>query len=796
MWTPAAKRCLTLICRVFVICLIWGAGLPCVAEPPKTEAKTVSPRKDTATRQRELDQLVKPLLREHCLDCHSGAEPDAGLTLDHFDKPLDLLKGRSIWEKAIQKMQIEEMPPPDASSLAESDRKFLMEWLTETINDVECGLAPNPGQVTLRRLNSTEYRNTIRDLLGVNYSPAKDFPGDDVGYGFDNIGDVLTLPPLLMEKYFVAAEQISRHVIQAPPPAKVFETAYAGNQLSVEKGGSKDSGGRTLASSGEAWFQEQLPWPGTYQLTITAAGDQAGNEPCLMSIVVDDKVVARVAVKNERDKPQDYTYPLRLRAGNRKIAIGFLNDFYEAGDAQTPKQDRNLVIEHVSLTGSKASTEKIDPTKVGDLHKSLIAAQNKHAPDTRKIAAAFLEPLASRAFRRPVPRPVVGELVDLVVAVEEDGGSLEEGIQVALQGILISPKFLFRVEPPREDAVKGQVRELDQFELATRLSYFLWSSMPDTELFQLAWKGKLRDPGVLEQQVARMIRDRRSNAFIESFAGQWLTLRKLSDFQPNGASFPRWNERIKQLAEQETLTFFAGVVRHDESVFRLLDADYTYLNEELARFYGVKGVQGDQFRRVSLTGTPRSGLLTHASVLAVTSNPTRTSPVKRGKWILENLLNSPPPPAPPGVPELKEKGALTGTLRQQLEQHRADPACASCHKLMDPLGFALENFDAVGQYRTHDAGQPIDSSGELPGGRVVSGANDLREVLMSQHRDEFVECLTEKMLTYALGRGLEYYDKCAVDRIVAQLEANDYKFSSLLIEIVKSDPFQKKGSRE
>ncbi len=753
---------------------------------------------DTEQRARELSAKIRPLLETHCLGCHSGAEPDAGLTLDHFETPLDFLKGRKIWMKAVQKMQIEEMPPPDSNELTAADRKLLMEWITGTINDVECGLTPNPGHVTLRRLNATEYQNTIRDLLGVNYTPAASFPGDDIGYGFDNIGDVLTLPPLLMEKYFLAAEQISRHVIKAPPPGKSFEALYSGRQLQVDGQSDNDSGGRTLASESQAVFLEQIPWPGNFKLTIKACGDQAGDEPCQMGILVDGKQVKKIAVRNDRDEPRDFEISLRLRAGSREIAIAFLNDFYVAAEGDRPAQDRNLSVEHVSLSGSKPSDEKLDPTQLSDIQKLLVGNQAKYAPDSKRIAIEFLEPLVSRAYRRPVAASVVDELADLALAVENDGGSLEEGIQVALQAVLISPKFLFRVEPPSgsSDRTNDGVRELDEFELATRLSYFLWSSMPDTELFRLAWEGKLRQGDNLEKQVKRMILDKKSNAFVENFAGQWLTLRRLQNFQPNPTAFPKWNDRIKKLAQQETLTFFAGVMRGDQSVLRLIDADYTYLNQELAEYYGIVGVKGPAFRKVSLTGTPRAGLLTQASILAVTSNPTRTSPVKRGKWILENLLATPPPPAPPGVPELKEKGEVSGTLRQRLEQHRADPACASCHKLMDPLGFALENFDAVGQYRQIDDGVAIDASGELPEGKVVTGAAELQAVLVARHRREFVNCLSEKMLTYALGRGLEYYDKCAVDKIVEQLESDDLRLTTLLIEIVKSKPFQKKGQRE
>jgi hypothetical protein len=749
---------------------------------------------DTAMRAAELDAKIKPLLQKYCLDCHSGVEPDAGLTLDHFDSPLDFLKGRRVWEKAVQKMQIGEMPPPDANEMSEADRKLLMAWISATINEFECGLAPNPGHVTLRRLNATEYQNTIRDLLDVNYTPAASFPGDDVGYGFDNIGDVLTLPPILMEKYFMAAEQISRYVIKAPAAGKVFEASYAGAQL--EGAGNANGNSRTLASAGDAIFREQIPWAGRYTLTISAAGDQAGDEPCLMSVAVDGKIITRVVVRNDRKSPEDLTVRLALRAGSREIALGFLNDFYQAEEGGRPKQDRNLIIHHVALSGSKASDEKLDPAKLSKLHQFLVKQQAKYPNDSERAARGFFESLAGRAYRRAVESSELDRLVALVSEVTGDGGSLEEGVQVALQAMLISPKFLFRVEPPHGEATPDNMRELDEFELASRLSYFLWSTMPDNELLRLAFKQQLRQGDNLQLQVKRMIQDPKSNAFVENFAGQWLTLRKLRDFEPNPSLYPQWNDRINSLARQETLTFFAGVMRGNMNIVRLLDADFTYLNQELAEYYGIPNVKGNSFRMVSLQGTPRAGLLTQASVLAVTSNPTRTSPVKRGKWILENLLATPPPPAPPGVPELKEKGPLAGSLRQRLEQHRADAACANCHKLMDPLGFALENFDAVGKYRVKEAGLPIDASGVLPNGQKVNGAAELQKSLVANNQDAFVECVTEKMLTYALGRGLEYYDKCAVDKILVALKADENRFNTLLIEIVKSDPFQKKGVRE
>ena len=750
---------------------------------------------DNILLQKQLSTQVQPLLREHCLECHSGAEPEAGLSLEHFDSPKSFLKGRRVWEKAVQRMALGDMPPKESNKLDAAKRKFLIEWISSTIKDFECGLTPNPGQVTLRRLNASEYRNTIRDLVGVDYRPAESFPADDVGYGFDNIGDVLTLPPLLMEKYVLAAEEISEQAIMTPPPDKQFEANYAGNQLTLKDG--KTSGDKilTLASAGDAMFEEQIPWPGAFQLTITASGDQAGNEPCKLQVLVDDKPVKELLVRNGRDKPEDLQLTLRLRPGKRKIAMRFTNDFYVEKKGDTPQQDRNLHIHFASLSGTQTSKAKLDPAKLSKSHKAIFFVEPKTDADIPKVTRRVIERLTSRTYRRMATPEELKALTDLAATLQADGESLEASIQMVLQALLISPKFLFRIEPPKGNDLKIY-RDLDDFELATRLSYFLWSSMPDDKLLATAWSKKLRTGTTLEDEIKRLLADPRSNEFVDNFAGQWLTLRKLETFKPDPKMFPKWNEDINKLAYFETMNFFRGAVREDLSILRLLDADFTYLNEPMAAYYGIANVKGSNFRKVSLAGTNRAGLLTHASVLAVTSNPTRTSPVKRGKWILDNLLATPPPPAPPGVPELKEKGELVGTLRQRLEQHRADPACASCHKLMDPLGFALENFDAVGQWRTQDGGQRIDPSGELPDGATIKGVTQLRQALLTKNKDQFVRCVTEKMLTYALGRGLEYYDKCAVDKIVAAMQKNDYKLSTLITEIVKSDPFQKKGERE
>ena len=750
---------------------------------------------DWAARDKEFLEKIQPILKAACLECHSGAEADAGLALSNFKSSKAILKERQTWEKVIQRLELEDMPPKDAAPLAKEDRKKLVDWLKSAINDIECGRTPNPGSVTLRRLNRAEYRNTVRDLLGIDYPAAAGFPGDDVGYGFDNIGDVLTLPPLLMEKYMTAAEEISRQAIIAPEPGPVFESSRKPSQLSAGNSGKANDKNFSFYSSGKISIEEQLPWKGSYTLDLGMTGSPAGGEYPRMVVSVDGKKAKEFTIQTENmSNPKNFVVPIRIaKGGKRTITLEFTNDKMVEGKNGKPTEDRNIAIYDLKITGQKPA-DPIPESQLPESHKKIVKSLPNATVSVEQAATEVLRPLASKAFRRTATAQEVKRLAALVNDVVESGESYEGGLQAGLQAILVSPSFLFKVEEPSPQ-VAGQFPLLTDFELATRLSYFLWSSMPDQELLTVAHKKQLRDPVVLKQQLERMINHKRSSAFVENFAGQWLTLRKLDQFVPNANQFPQWNEEIRDLARRETYLFFANVMRENKSIMRLLDADYTYMNGKLAKFYGVPGVEGDEFRMVSTKGPKRLGILTHASILAVNSNPTRTSPVKRGKWVLDNLLGTPPPPAPAGVPEL-DKAELTGTLRQRMEQHRADPACASCHKLMDPIGMALENYDAIGRWRTLDFGQPIDTSGELPGGDKIKGPADLIRNISGKNADKFARCLAEKLLVYGLGRGLEYYDRCAIDKIQVALVQDDYKFSTLIYQIVTSDPFQRKGVRD
>lgn len=755
----------------------------------------ISKATDWTKLNEEYQKKIQPLIEKYCSGCHTGADAESGLAFNNFADAKSVFRQRRIWEKVAVRIDIGDMPPADSPQPSPEDRKTLTSWIQSTLNDIDCGKTPNPGSVTLRRINRYEYRNSIRDLFNIDYEPALGFPGDDVGYGFDNIADVLTLPPLLMDKYLTAAEEISRKVIIASSTGPVYNSPRKISQLTAESGGKFEGDRFVFSSNGKAPFEEQAPWTGRYTLELGMAGSAAEGRYPKVIISVDGKKVEEFTVKTDTpNNPEVFKIPLKLRAGKRLLELAFVNDHYIAAKDGNPAQDTNLYIYDLRLTGQKAA-ERIPESALPEIHRELVRDSVPSA--TRTVADAakdVMRRIASRAFRRPANDEELNRLASIVEKTVESGDSYEVGLQTALTAILVSPNFLFKVEEPAL-RIGNEYPLLSDFELATRLSYFLWSSTPDRELLTLASKKQLRLPGVLAAQLDRMIRDERARDFVRNFAGQWLTLRKLESFTPNEGQFPDWNEQIRDLSRTETYYLFLYVMRENMSVLRLLDADFSFMNEKLARFYGIPGVQGDKFQLVSLKGQKRLGILTHASVLAVTSNPTRTSPVKRGKWILDNVLGTPPPPAPAGVPEL-DKAELVGTLRQQLEQHRANPACASCHKQMDPLGLAMENYDAIGRWRTSDRGNPIDASGELPTGQKVRNAGDLIRLLRDQKSEQFVRTLTEKLMTYGLGRGLEYYDRCAIDQILAKASKNDYRFQELLLGIITSDPFGRKGTRD
>jgi len=740
-------------------------------------------------RERAFRSGVQPLITKYCFDCHNADESEADLNLTPFKSAQSILEGRQTWLKVLAKIQTGKMPPKDADQPSKDERQRLVVWIDDVLNNIDCDQIRNPGRPTIRRLNRIEYRNTVRDLLGVDYIPAIDFPADDVGYGFDNIGDVLSLPPILMEKYLKASEEISQMAIVTEGITGPLDKSVLGGDMQASRGSGKiGRGDRVLSTTSEMTTQIEFPMDGVYEFRATAYGDQAGPEKVKMAYRIGGKDEKTVQVGATRSKPLPYVARIKVTAGKHKVGLAFLNDFYNPKAEKPGDRDRNLIVKQLEVSGPV----DYEPPDLPATHRQIFIAKPDDDTTRHEAAAKILRRLTSRAFRRPATDAEVKRLLRLTDLAEEKGDSFYVGVQLALQAILVSPHFLFKVELPPESPGNDGTYALDDYQLATSISYFLWRSMPDDELYGHAWNGTLRKGDTLVRQVARMVNHPRSRTLVDNFAEQWFQLRNLETKQPDARQFPNYNEQLIAAMRMETLLFFNSLLRTNSSVLGLLNADYTYLNESLARHYGISGVSGDEFRRVSLRGTNRGGLLTQASILTITSNPTRTSPVKRGKWILENLLNTPPPPPAPDVMQLEDQKELKGTLRQKMEQHRRDPGCASCHQQMDPLGFALENFDAVGRWRTRDGDGQIDATGVLTSGEKFSGGIELQQTLLKKKKDEFVRCLTEKMLTYALGRGLEYYDKCAVDKVVEALEKDNYRFGTLIIEIVNSQPFQQR----
>jgi hypothetical protein len=621
-----------------------GSSIPSI---PATSISS-APTSDTLQYARD----IAPLFTQYCQKCHSGEKPKGDLRLDFKDEAAvrkQLATDREFWQRVAENIRTGEMPPKKKPQPSDAERSRITRWIDHDLLAINCNSPHDPGHVTVRRLNKTEYNNTIRDLLHLKqFNGADDFPADDRGYGFDNNGDVLSLSPVIVERYLKASDQAMK---------------------------------------------------------------QAFGDP-------------------------------EAKAALTRAAAGYKEDF----------------------------------------------------ADWQAKIRLVIEDFAPRAYRRAVTRAEIDRLMAFAaLSLSQDGESRDKATMLPMRAALMSPEFLFRIERDANPTADAVAVPLNEFELASRLSYFLWSSMPDDELFRLAREKKLRDN--LDAQVRRMLRDPKARALTQSFAGQWLEIRGLGQVTRDPAVFPNFTPALLESMKQETEQFFEAIVCDDLSIMNFLDSDFTYLNATLARHYGISNIEGDAFRRVALAPGQRGGLLTQASILTITSNPTRTSPVKRGKWILENIFNTPPPPPPPNVPALEEDTKkITGTLRQVLEKHRSDSHCISCHERMDPLGLALENYDATGAWRTRDGSAPVDASGSLITGETFKDPREFRSIL-AKKQSEFRRGFSAKMLTYALGRGLEYYDTCAVNDICAEVAKQENHFSGLVTAVVKSRPFQyRKGT--
>jgi hypothetical protein len=753
------------------------------------------PKPAPVSKSPSYEKDILPLIKKHCTSCHGGEKPKGGLGLDRFKTAADVEKDLKLWEKVADNLRSGDMPPPTRRQPTTEERDKLNTWLDVAVFKVDCNGPRDPGRVTIRRLNRAEYNNTIRDLTGVEFRPADDFPADDVGYGFDNIGDVLSLPPILLEKYLGAAERILDAALVPERPVKPSKQGFGPQNLVVEPFYARDRALRliTFTTKGEVYLARfHFPHDGEYDIRFRARGERAGNDLPRLSLRLDDKEIQAFDVDSQLSG-KFFEVHLKVKEGEHKVAAGFANPFKDEKSKEAEKPERKLIIDRLEIEGPYNAA----PIKAPESYRRIMIARPTWPSDKDAAAARVIENFAKRAFRRPVTRDEIARLMKLFKMADQDGESFDESTKLALKAVLISPYFLFRVEIDREPNNPEAITLLSEFELASRLSYFLWSSMPDDELFRLAEQGQLRKPGVLTTQIKRMLRDPRSRALVENFADQWLQLRNLKEFNPDPKRFPTFNEPLRQAMLKETELFFDHIVREDRSVLEFLDADYTFLNDKLAEHYGIAGVEGPDFRKVTLTPEQhkqRGGLLMQASILTVTSNPTRTSPVKRGKFILDNILGTPPPPPPPDVPELKEGGELKGTLRQRMEQHRANPACANCHQRLDPLGFGFENFNAIGAWRVKDGDGVVDSTGDLPGGKSFQGPAELRTILKDR-KETFARCLADRLLTYALGRGTKRSDQCYTDDIARSVAKHDYRFSALVEEIAQSDPFQKRRGK-
>lgn len=776
------------------------------------------------------------LVNRNCVGCHNAKVQSGDVNLSGRH---DYDGDRELWERVSAKIKSGEMPPPGAPKPSAAEATAVTKWLDGEFLRQDKATKPDAGRATARRLNRAEYNNTVRDLLGVDIRPTENFPADETAFGFDNIGDALNLSPVLLEKYVDSAERVVRAAVFGPEKMKPSNIHYSApvrlNDLLTNSTASKpltpeqvkDYDLSGLSTRHAAHFLHRFPVDAEYNFRLVLNGHRPNqSEPASPAFWIDGVKIKDWLVDATDLEGQIVEVRVPVKAGEHLLSMSYLKNYHGLppkynGPEPSMRPPEPLIgtrgkltekdIETLRKYGTKIKTDRIE-TRIDNRWESLdiggpfnqtmgpakeslariFVCKTKDAGCAKTVVSNF----AARAFRRPVTPAEVNEFVGFYNVTRKQGDSFEEGIATALQAVLVSPNFLFRIERDHKvaKAAFGDA-PVNGYELATRLSYFLWSSTPDAELLRLAAGEQLKKPAVLTAQVQRMLRDPKSQALVENFAGQWLQFKNIDVMKPDPERFKDFDESLRYAMRKETELFLQNIVSNDGSVLDILDADYTFMNERLARFYGMPNITGPEFRRVDMSKTQRGGgILAQGSILTISSYSTRTSPVLRGKWILENLLNAPPPPPPAAVPALDDtKVGESATLRQQLEAHRKSPACASCHSRMDPLGFGLENFDAVGGWREVDGKFPVDSSGTLPGNRLFHGPVELKKLLQND-RDAFARGMTDKLLTYALGRGLERYDRALVASIAEKLPAQNYRFSALVLEIVNSYPFQMRRS--
>ena len=770
----------------------------------------------------------RTLLDRYCVSCHSDRLRTANLSLETFDVA-QVGDGAETWEKVIRKLRARQMPPPPRPRPDDETYVRFVDWI-ETELDRAAAADVNPGTETIHRLNRTEYTNAIRDLLALEIDGRDLLPADDQSYGFDNIADVLSLSPALLERYMLAAGRVAQLAI-GDTSIRPTTAVYATSPVRLQH--DRMSELHPFGTRGGFATRHYFPVDGEYDIRVTLERTHADAIKGLqrrnrLEVRLDRERVAEFTVGGdgqreawnavfnltpyERHADDDLRVRIPVQAGMREIAFSFVRTsaiaegvlepvsgaetYHYAGDRNAPMAVWIVEIEGPFNAEAPASDDEATPSR-----QRIVTCRPADPAAEPACAREVLGTVARRAFRRPVTEHDVDTLMGFY-DVGRAKGSFDAGIEFALRAILVDPEFLFRIEHDPADAAPGEPYRISDLELASRLSFFLWSSIPDDELLEVAARGELRSDGVLAAQVERMLADPKASALTDNFAGQWLFLRNMRSVKPDPLAFPEFDGNLREAFTRETELWFESQVKDDRSVLEVLTSDYTFLNERLAKHYGIPGVRGNHFRRVALPAdSPRRGILGHGSVLTATSYANRTSPVKRGVWVLENLLGAPPPPPPADVPGLEDSDSVVNpadpesrprSVRERMERHRTDPVCASCHVRMDPLGFALEGFDAIGGYRELSV---EDTSGTLPDGTELTGPESVRAMLLESEA-EFVGTVTEKLMTYALGRGVEYYDYPWIRRIVQQAEPSGYTWSSLIAYIVESPPFQMRKARE
>ena len=784
-------------------------ALIALATAALSSASVIAQQQAPATAATQSSQQA--LLKQYCVTCHNQRSKTAGVMFDTMDLS-DVSKNADVWERAVRKLRGGMMPPPGARQPDRAAAESFVSWL-ETSLDAAAAANPNPGRVALHRLNRAEYANAIEDLFGLRIDAAAMLPKDDQASGFDNVANVLKVSPSFLDQYVSAARVITNQAIGNPQPkpsSVVFRPSRSDQSAHID--------GLPLGTRGGLLVDHWFPADGEYKfsvnglasggyvrgleyehrLIITVDGarvweKQVGGEEDIKAI--DQKQAPAVGAINGRFQ----NIPINVKAGPHKVGVTFVSrSFAQSDDTLFPfvpgrGEDRIARIGSVEILGP-FNPAGLTPTP--SRQRVFVCQPPASAAEAEQLACAkqIFTTFARRAFRRTVTdRDLVAPLAFYKSGKEDGGGDFDSGIKGGLTAVLSSPKFLYRAEVAPENAAPGSSYRISDIDLASRLSFFLWSRLPDDELLTVASQGKLKDPATLEKQVRRLLADSKSKSLVDNFGFQWLKVRNIDEIDPDAFQFPNFDETLRDAFKKEVELFVESIVREDRSVSDLLSANYTFLNERLALHYGIPNVRGERFRRVTITDSNRWGLLGKGAILMVTSYPNRTAPVLRGSWILENISGTPPSPPPPDVEGFKENkdGERAKTVREIMEAHRANPSCNACHGVMDPLGFALENFDAIGAWRSKDvnAGTPIDASGKLVDGTAVNGPGDLRQALLKRP-EQFAQTVTEKLMTYALGRTLEYYDMPTIRKIVRDAAKDNYRFSSIVVGIAKSAPFQ------